>query len=56
MEETKSATDTLDFERRGREAFLASRSSSVRKSGSQGIEDPVMSSSVAGLEPQPPKE
>jgi hypothetical protein len=48
MEETKSVTDTQDFERRGRKAFLVSRSSSVRKSGSPGIEDPDMSSSVAG--------
>ena len=48
MEETKLATDTLDRESGGREAFLVSRSFFVRRSESQEIEDPAVSSSVAG--------
>ena len=47
MEGTKLATDTQDRESGSREAFLASRSFSVKSSGSQGIEDPAMSSSIA---------
>ncbi len=48
MEETKSSTDTQDHESEGRKAFLSSGSTPVRECGSAGIEDPDMSSSVAG--------
>ena len=56
MEGTKSAADTLDFERSGREAFLLGRSSFMRRSGPRGSEDPAMSNSKSGLKSQTPKE
>ena len=55
MEGTKSAADTLDFERSGREAFLLGRSSFMRRSGPRGSEDPAMSNSKSGLKSQTPK-
>ena len=56
MEGTKSAADTLDFERSGREAFLLGRSSFMRRSGPRGSEDPAMSNSKSGLKSQTSKE
>ena len=52
MEDTKSATETLDSERSGREASSMGRSSGVSSSGPSGNENPDTSSSIAGLEPQ----
>ncbi len=50
MEETKLATDTLDCESRGREAFCMDRSFCESSSGPYRIEDPAMSSNIVGWE------
>ncbi len=50
MEDTKSTTDTLDFERSGRKASLMGRSGVVRSRGPLRNENPDGSSSIAGLD------
>ena len=50
MEGTKLATDALDFERSGREAFLLDRSFCVNRGGPRESEDPDMSNSKSGQE------
>jgi len=58
MEETKLATDTPEFfalRKTSREAFCVGRSSGVSSSGPRRIEYPAKSSSIAGLESQPPE-
>ncbi len=47
MEDTKSITDTLDFERSGRKASLMGRSIFVRRCGPLRNENPDMSSSIS---------
>jgi hypothetical protein len=55
MDGTKSATDTLEFERIGREALCVHRSTDVSSCGARGIENLGGSSIIAGLESLSPE-
>ena len=50
MEDTKSVTETLDFERSGRKASSMDRSWVVKSNEPLRNENPDMSSSIAGLD------